>query len=327
MSRCTCGRETNHEVHGTIPKLSTSETLPIVVGRVKPPCLAPGASRLYCYWKITIYIDIARKNLDLYVPPEWRSLTPALLEDWTNQLRDQPFTDIILGKVMYHWSIDVLLPSRQDYRTVPIHGRNGWPSLIEPVPLWNKPRLAFATDRLPITINRAPLLPCLGMENVVCYWRMLLPRTVEPRRYVWVPPEWRKLTDKTRRLWARRLGANPDQPIVLGRTHYYWENNTIIPHGQNPVSIEYLGLGRYRHVEPNEEGNNGHLDIRPKHSAPEPDLVPRVPRAIVQPGNHSLTPSRERLIGSRLASFYREPVDACHGYQRMQPYAGPETRV
>lgn len=254
MSQCPCGIEGVIAPQARVlMNTSSPESLPIEVNRKKPTCLVPGASRIYCYWKIAFHIDIAQKDVEIFVPPEWRWLSTERLASWVGKLRDNPFEDIVLGRVLYHWAIDVLLPSKQDYSTVPIHGRSGWPNLNEPIPYWNTPRVKYETDRLPITINRTPILPSLGMEKLVCYWQMRLPRTVQPRRYVWVPPEWRKLTDKTRRLWARRLGANPEQPIVLGETHYYWDNDTIIPHGQNPYAIEYVGLGRYADTTPKEE--------------------------------------------------------------------------
>lgn len=251
MSQCPHAVEKTSTRRRRRPPNSSSpfELLPIRTHHCVTTCLAPGATRLYCYWRIAMYIDLAQKDIELYVPPEWRYLTPEKLEDWIGRLRDHPYEDIVLGRTLYRWAIDILLPARQSYSTVPIHGRNGWPDFLEPIPYWNLPRIKYESQRLRITINRTPLLPSLGMGRVVCYWKMRLPRTVQPRRYVWVPPEWRKLTDKTRRMWARRLGANPDQPVVLGETHYYWRNDTIIPHGQNPNSIEYLGEGRYREAE------------------------------------------------------------------------------
>lgn len=329
MSKCTCSRENhgNDNLGKPTKPANPGETLPIEVGRKKPACLVPGASRLYCYWKITLRIDIAKKDIDLYVPPEWRALTPERLADWTGQLRDRPFEDIVLGRTQYHWTIDVLLPARQDYRTVPIHGRNGWPNFFEPTPIWNKPRLSYETERLAVTINRSPIPPCLGMENIVCYWRMRLPRTSQPRRYVWVPPEWRRLTDKTRSLWARRLGANPEQPIELGGTHYYWDCDTLVPYGQNPQSIEYEGCGRYKPFD--EPCETDPPPRKPKFWIPPPPPARAAhndERSSV-PKDYTPPPREEVRSLPKITGRYLEPFDLRLGGVYMNPYRVLETHV
>lgn len=258
MSRCKCGREiapliqTRSEQRTPVP-----ETLRIQLNIEKPGKLVPGTEKLYCYWKISLYLDLAKNSVHLYVPPEWRLIEQYRLAEWVCQLRDNPFEDIVLGQTSYEWVNDVLMPKGQNYFMVPIPGFRGWPKIDEPVPHWDIPRGIQATGKyLPIAINRRFASTFLGMERLICYWRTKIQTPSGEERYVWVPPEWRRLPQRLRANWKRRLGAKPDQEIQLGGVTYIWYQNTLTPIGQKPELIEYLGHGKYRNAKIDESEDN-----------------------------------------------------------------------
>lgn len=251
MSRCKCGREiapliqTRSDQRTSIP-----ETLRIQINIGKPGKLVPGTAALYCYWKLSLYLDLAKISIHVYVPPEWRMIEEERLNEWVGQLRDNPFEDIVLGQTSYEWTNDVLLPKGQDYLMVPIPGCRGWPELEEPVPYWDTPRETQVSGRyLPIAINRRFISSGFGIGRIICYWKTTIPVAGKPDYHVWVPPEWRRLPPKIRAIWKRRIAGKVNQEIQLGGVTYMWYQQTLLPIGQRPGLIDYLGQGKYRDVQ------------------------------------------------------------------------------
>lgn len=201
-----------------------------------------GSEILYCYWKISIWLDLAGSAYELFVPPEWKSLKFGLLTQWIHLLRDRPFEDIILGQTHYHWALDKLIPVEQEVAYVPIPGEEGWPIDPVPMPYWHEPRPLVNYPH--ISINRQHLLESLNLQNETHYWKLTVTNTKNTKVDFWVPPEWKRLPKDQLALWKRSLSGKISRTIKLGGVKYTIQENTLVPEGQNPKTIEYLRENR-----------------------------------------------------------------------------------
>lgn len=279
MARCKCGREitalmqTRSDQHAPLP-----ETLKIRINEVAPAKLVPGTAVIYCYWRISLHIDITDKPFLLFVPPEWRHIEKERLNEWTAQLRTNPLEDVTLGQTQYEWRNDILMPQGQRYATVPIPGTRGWPELDEPVPEWHVPlKLKGLGRHLPIAVNRRYISPTLGMGKLICYWRVALDPPGYQQRFIYVPPEWRRLSQRTRDQWLRRASVRLGQEIHLGGITYRWYLDTLMPLAQKPDLLEYMGKGQYSNVEDEEshseeEITSEALDLAQKRTAEDMEV-------------------------------------------------------
>lgn len=196
-----------------------------------------GSEILYCYWKISIWLDLAGSAYELFVPPEWRTLKSGLLTQWIHLLRDRPFEDIVLGQTHYRWALDKLIPVEQEVAYVPMPGEGGWPTDPVPMPFWHEPRPLVNYPH--VSINRQHLLESLNLQNVTHYWKLTVTNTKNVKVNFWVPPEWKRLPEDQLALWKRSLSGRISRTIKLGGIKYTLQENTLIPEGQNPKTIEY----------------------------------------------------------------------------------------
>lgn len=274
MSRCPCGQDIiSYDLPKTqIYQSKGSEALQIVVNRTIPGKTVLGTERLFLYWKISFYVNQSMKKFELYVPPEWRSIYRTRLEEWVNHLRLYPYESVILGQVRYTWATDVLIPEGQDPATIPIPGRNGWPWITEATRHFiDNFAKRNSGQRLPIGINRAKMPSCLGLERTVSYWRVALPphyRNNFKRVYVWVPPEWRRLSLKALEKWLYALCGPKTEDVKLGETRYTRIMDTIVPEGQHYELIERMephSLSK----SPSYEEHKSIIEQEESHSADE----------------------------------------------------------
>lgn len=238
------------------------DTLWICLNRIRPRVIVPGTEALFCYWKIAFYLEIPKRRVDLYVPPEWRTIQPAVLDEWVGKLRDNPYEDIILGATLYKWLPDALVPVGQRLSDIPMAGRNGWPESQDETPFWGEPRLQYSdgTD-LPVRINRqVPHNIVNGMEKIFCYWKIELPDAHGRKFDLWVPPEWRRLSKGGRALYTALLCENMYQPITLGGVRYIWRGDSLLPEGQLVEIMESQGYGLFNYHPPEDTDEDEDVD-------------------------------------------------------------------
>lgn len=240
-----------------IYKDSLEETLWICVNRKTPSVMVPGTEVLYCYWKIGLYLEIPRRRVDLFVPPEWRSISPATLDKWVGQLRDKPYQDIVLGGTPYKWLPYALVPLGQSFNDLPLPGHGGWPEINEEVPYWDEPRFQYSDGiSLPIRINEYPPERIIsGMEKIFCYWKIILPNWGPYKFELWVPPEWRGLTKEALVEWKMILRNKPDRDVTLGGVAYKWDGDTLHPKDQDRELVESQGYGVFNYHPPEDSDN------------------------------------------------------------------------
>lgn len=97
---------------------------------------------------------------------------------------------------------------------------------------------------LRIAINRPiPEIYIPGTEASHLYWKIGFElELAKIRFYLYVPPEWRNLTQKHLTHWVNQLRDHPFEEIVLGGTCYRWELNALIPDGQDRWTIAIQGV-------------------------------------------------------------------------------------
>lgn len=208
--------------------ISPDFALPIKKYKHRCPPFINGADAMCCYWRVSLWLDLAQRPFDLYVPPEWRSLAPKLLRAWTIQLRKKPFEDITLGQHPYQWFVDILVPTGQKISSIPLPGLDGWPNQDTESQIWKDP-IELGTD-VYISINRRPIPESLRLNILTHYWQ---PFPNEPES-PWVPPEWRGLTDQQRKIWISTARSHTLGPVLLGGVKYSWFCRTLAPIEQHP---------------------------------------------------------------------------------------------
>lgn len=227
--------------------------LNIRVNHEFPGAIVPGSQRLYCYWKNRLYIDAAKQTVDLYVPPEWRSIDREYLSRWMEVLRMCPYQSYSFGLITYRWVNDLLIPTDQDMSRVPLAGLGGWPILEEEVIIWANPlRRQGSETNLPVMLNRV-CCAHKGMERMTCYWAIKVPGT--PKEKFYVPPEWRQISKETRMKWILRAIRNRRHPIVIAGVTYTWHTNILAPIGQQRNLIHCIGMGNHRNLKARESEN------------------------------------------------------------------------
>lgn len=223
--------------------------LRIAINRPIPDIYIPGTEASHLYWKIGFELELAKIRFYLYVPPEWRNLTQKHLTRWVNQLRDRPFEDIILGGTLYRWELNALIPDGQDRWTIAIQGVRGQPTLDSEPQYWAEHRLTYSDgSNLPVAINRArPEYGSPGMEKYLAYWPIQIP-TLPTKTQVWVPPEWHRLTVEALEIWKYHLAINQYKNIKLGGVEYTWNDDEVLPVGQEPTLLMSRGFDVFSFV-------------------------------------------------------------------------------
>lgn len=219
--------------------------LRIAINLDVPKVVTPGTEVLFLYWKNRIRLDLAKTDIDIWVPPEWRSVYKYYLEGWMTSLRKRPYEDAILGGTLYHWDNNVIRPDGQEYEKIAFSGEKEYPKVKEGIPLWAKPAISYSDGSfLPVKMNvPMPKTLGVGIEKYFGYWQMALSPLNGIRTKAWVPPEWRQLNDLALQSWKLILNKRLPGHFELGGVKYQWIGDNVVPIGQKFDLIHWEGCG------------------------------------------------------------------------------------